>query len=73
MTGIELLERGVAKDSLALLAIPLTPLEILLPFFISKYTTGTKPLNLYVKSHPFRYIFNSKKSIVIFFVALDYS
>jgi PAT family acetyl-CoA transporter-like MFS transporter 1 len=54
MTGIELLERGVSKDSLALLAIPLTPLEILLPFFISRYTTGTKPLNLYAKSHPFR-------------------
>jgi PAT family acetyl-CoA transporter-like MFS transporter 1 len=54
MTGIELLERGVAKDSLALLAIPLTPLELLLPFFISRYTTGTRPLNLYAKSQPFR-------------------
>ena len=54
MTGLELLERGVSKDSLALLAIPLTPLEILLPFCISRYTTGSKPLNLYIKSHPFR-------------------
>ena len=54
MTGIELLERGVTKDTLALLAIPLTPLEILLPFFISKYTTGAKPLNVFAKSHPFR-------------------
>ncbi len=57
MTGIELLERGVTKDTLALLAIPLTPLEIFLPFFISKYTTGAKPLNLYANSHPFRYRF----------------
>jgi MFS transporter, PAT family, solute carrier family 33 (acetyl-CoA transportor), member 1 len=54
MTGLELIERGVSKDSLALLAIPLTPLEILLPFCISHYTTGSKPLNLDVKSHPFR-------------------
>ena len=54
MTGLELLERGVSKDTFALLAIPLTPLEILLPFFIAKYTTGQRPLNLYAKSHPFR-------------------
>jgi MFS transporter, PAT family, solute carrier family 33 (acetyl-CoA transportor), member 1 len=54
MTGLELLERGVTKDTFALLAIPLTPLEILLPLFITKYTSGKKPLNLYAKSHPFR-------------------
>ena len=54
MTGIELLERGVTKDTLALLAIPLTPLEILLPFFISRYTTGSRPLSLYANSQPFR-------------------
>lgn len=54
MTGLELIERGVAKESLALLAIPLTPLQILLPFFISRYTTGRKPLNIYVISYPFR-------------------
>lgn len=54
MTGLELIERGVTKDSLALLAIPLTPLQIILPFFISKYTTGRKPLNVYIKSYPFR-------------------
>ncbi|CAF1332780.1 unnamed protein product [Adineta steineri] len=54
MTGLELIERGVRKDTLALLAIPLIPLEIFLPFYISRYTTGTKPLNLFIKSHPFR-------------------
>lgn len=57
MTGLELIERGVKKDSLALLAIPLTPLEILLPLFISKYTTGQKPLNVFAKSYPFRYFY----------------
>ena len=57
MTGLELIERGVRKDTLALLAIPLIPLEIILPFVISRYTTGAKPLSLFVKSHPFRYLF----------------
>lgn len=54
MTGLELVERGVARDALALLAIPITPLQILLPFLISRYTTGSKPLNIYIKSYPFR-------------------
>ncbi|CAF4911135.1 unnamed protein product, partial [Rotaria socialis] len=40
MTGLELVERGVTRESLALLAIPITPLQIVLPFIISKYTTG---------------------------------
>ena len=54
MTGLELIERGVLKESLALLAIPLTPLQILLPFCIARFTTGKQPLNIYVKSYPFR-------------------
>jgi PAT family acetyl-CoA transporter-like MFS transporter 1 len=44
----------VTKDSLALLAVPLTPLQMILPFVISKYTTGRQPLNIYVKSYPLR-------------------
>ena len=54
MTGLELIERGVTKDSLALLAIPLTPLNIALPFLIAKHTAGRKPLHVYIKSYPFR-------------------
>ncbi|CAF3787285.1 unnamed protein product, partial [Rotaria magnacalcarata] len=56
MTGLELVERGVTRESLALLAIPITPLQIVLPFIISKYTTGAQPLNIYIKSYPFRQI-----------------
>ena len=54
MTGLELVERGVTKDSIALLAVPLIPLQLFLPFAISKYTTGRRPLNIYLKSYPFR-------------------
>ncbi|CAF1373492.1 unnamed protein product [Didymodactylos carnosus] len=52
MTGLELLQRGVTTDSLALLAIPLTPLQIILPFIISRYTAGPKPLRLFINSYP---------------------
>ncbi|CAF0992405.1 unnamed protein product [Rotaria sordida] len=70
MTGLELIERGVARDSLALLAIPLVPLQIILPFVISKYTTGTRPLNIYIKSYPFRLILGVIMAIFVYYTPI---
>ena len=50
VTSLKLIERGVPKDTLAMLAIPIIPLQILLPWIISKYTAGTRPMNVYLKS-----------------------
>ena len=36
---------------MALLAIPLTPIQIILPIFLAPYTTGSEPLNLWLKSY----------------------
>ena len=54
-TGLKMLEQGVPKEQLALLAIPMSPLQIVLPLFIAKYTTGPNPMGLYVKAIPVRY------------------
>ncbi|XP_071841441.1 acetyl-coenzyme A transporter 1-like isoform X2 [Apostichopus japonicus] len=54
VTGLKLIEAGVPKEQLALLAVPLVPLQILLPWFISKYTVGPTPLNVFLKAMPFR-------------------
>jgi PAT family acetyl-CoA transporter-like MFS transporter 1 len=54
MTYLKLIENGVAKESLGLMAIPLTPVEIVLPVLISKYTNGPKPLTTFSKVYPFR-------------------
>ncbi|CAF1157775.1 unnamed protein product [Rotaria sordida] len=69
MTGLELIERGVTRDSLALLAIPLIPLQIILPFLISKYTTGTKPLNIYIKSYPYRLVVGIIMAIFVYYTS----
>ena len=55
ITGLKLVEAGVPKEQLALLAVPLIPLEIVLPLIISKYTAGPRPLNIFYKAFPFRY------------------
>lgn len=55
VTGLKLVEAGVPKAQLALLAVPMVPLQILLPLIISKYTAGPRPLDIFYKAFPFRY------------------
>jgi PAT family acetyl-CoA transporter-like MFS transporter 1 len=54
-TGLKLIEAGVHKENLALLAIPIVPLQIMLPWIISRYTNGPRPLDTFLKAYPYRY------------------
>ncbi|MEQ2196644.1 hypothetical protein XENOCAPTIV_007051, partial [Xenoophorus captivus] len=54
VTGLKLVEAGVPKEQLALLAVPMVPLQILLPVVISRYTAGPRPLDVFYKAFPFR-------------------
>lgn len=54
VTSLKLVDNGIPRDKLALLAIPMVPLQILLPLLISKHTTGKFPMNLYIKAIPLR-------------------
>jgi PAT family acetyl-CoA transporter-like MFS transporter 1 len=54
VTGLKLVEEGVPKEHLALLAVPMVPLQIILPLLISKYTAGPQPLNIFYKAMPYR-------------------
>ncbi|KAI1893886.1 hypothetical protein AGOR_G00128270 [Albula goreensis] len=56
VTGLKLVEAGVPKEQLALLAVPMVPLQILLPIIISKYTAGPRPLDVFYKAFPFRLV-----------------
>ncbi|XP_051934220.1 acetyl-coenzyme A transporter 1 [Hippocampus zosterae] len=56
VTGLKLVEAGVPKAQLALLAVPMVPLQILLPVLISKYTAGPRPLDVFYKAFPLRLI-----------------
>lgn len=50
VTSLKLIEQGVPKDKLSMLAIPLIPMQIFLPLVISRYTGGARPLNIWIKS-----------------------
>lgn len=51
LTGLKLVEKGVPKANLALLAVPLTPISMFLPIIISKFTAGPKPLRTWSISY----------------------
>ncbi|CAB3993113.1 Acetyl-coenzyme A transporter 1 [Paramuricea clavata] len=53
-TGLKLIEAGVPKETLAMLAVPMIPLQIILPWIISRYTSGPRPLDISLNAMPFR-------------------
>ncbi|XP_078064303.1 acetyl-coenzyme A transporter 1 [Mustelus asterias] len=70
VTGLKLVELGVPKEQLAILAVPMVPLQILLPFVISKYTAGPKPLNVFYWAMPFRLFMGMIFALVVFWTPM---
>lgn len=56
VTSLKLIDAGVPKDKLALLAIPLIPLQLILPLAVGRYTNGPRPMDVYLKAIPYRII-----------------
>nr|XP_008197242.1 PREDICTED: acetyl-coenzyme A transporter 1 [Tribolium castaneum]XP_971594.2 PREDICTED: acetyl-coenzyme A transporter 1 [Tribolium castaneum] len=54
---LKLVEAGVPKERLGLMAIPLIPVQLALPLVIAKYTTGPRPLDIFLKAIPYRLLF----------------
>ncbi|XP_077421937.1 acetyl-coenzyme A transporter 1 [Vanacampus margaritifer] len=65
VTGLKLVEAGVPKAQLALLAVPMVPLQILLPVVISKYTAGPRPLDVFYKAFPLRLIIGLEFALLV--------
>ncbi|XP_076057944.1 acetyl-coenzyme A transporter 1 [Oratosquilla oratoria] len=57
LTVLKLTESGVPKDRLALLSIPLTPVQVFLPLIISRYTAGPRPMDVFLGAFPIRLLF----------------
>ncbi|XP_064080221.1 acetyl-coenzyme A transporter 1-like isoform X2 [Macrobrachium nipponense] len=57
LTALKLTETGVPKDRLALLSIPLTPVQVFLPLYISRYTAGPQPMNPFMFGYSLRLVF----------------
>lgn len=56
VTGLKLIEEGVPKEHLAMMAVPMVPIDIVLPIIITRYMSSQRPLNVLLKGMPFRYV-----------------
>ena len=54
LSSLKLLEYGLPKDKIALMAMPLLPIQMILPVIISRFVTGKYPLDFYIKAFRFR-------------------
>lgn len=66
VSGLKLVEAGVHKENLALLAVPMIPLQIFLPWVISRITCGPRPLDLLIKAYPYRLLFGLIFPLVVY-------
>lgn len=66
VSGLKLVEAGVHKENLALLAVPMVPLQIILPWAISRITCGPRPLDLLIKAYPFRLLFGLVFPLIVY-------
>ncbi|XP_053204548.1 acetyl-coenzyme A transporter 1-like [Panonychus citri] len=71
-TSLKLTEAGIPKETLAFLSVPLIPMQMILPWFLSKYTKGPKPLNIFIKSYVFRIICGLIYGLVLFWTKRIY-
>lgn len=66
VSGLKLVEAGVHKENLAMLAVPMVPLQIILPWLISRITCGPRPLDLLVKAYPYRLLFGLVFPLIVY-------
>lgn len=50
VSDLKLVEAGLAKETKAILSVPLIPISLLLPVVVSKWTAGRRPMGLYAKA-----------------------
>lgn len=67
VTSLKLIDAGVPKEKLALLVIPIVPLQIILPLVVSRYTNGPKPMDVYTRAIPYRMVFSTIAVLITYF------
>lgn len=55
MANMKLIDAGVSKNDITIINSFMHILKAYLPFVIAKYTSGPKPISLFLKLTPMRY------------------
>ncbi|EKX43642.1 hypothetical protein GUITHDRAFT_110438 [Guillardia theta CCMP2712] len=65
VTGLKLQEKGVKKETMALLGVAVTPIALFLPAAVSKYTSGPRPLAAFMRVFPYRLAINVAFAVIL--------
>lgn len=65
VTGLKLIDAGISQENIALLTVPMVPLQIILPWLISRYTCGPRPLDIFINAYPYRLLFGLVFPLII--------
>ncbi|KAJ0176660.1 hypothetical protein K1T71_007839 [Dendrolimus kikuchii] len=65
VSGLKLVEAGVPREDLALLAVPLVPVQIIMPVILAKHTTGPAPLSLWLRAFPLRLLVGPLAALLV--------
>ncbi|XP_001949436.2 acetyl-coenzyme A transporter 1 isoform X1 [Acyrthosiphon pisum] len=64
---LKLIDAGVPKDNIMFIHTPLFVVKMFLPLVVAKYTSGPKPMNVYLTATPFRLLLNISFGVLIYY------
>lgn len=70
ISGLKLIEYGVKKEHLAMLAVPVVPLQLTLPWLFSKWTAGPRPLSVFLKAYPWRLSLGVVSAVFVYWTTI---
>jgi len=66
MTNLKMIENGVPREKITQLAIPMIPVKILFTIFISRYTVGPRPMNVWLYSFLPRLVLGLAMLVIVY-------
>ncbi|XP_005088825.1 acetyl-coenzyme A transporter 1 [Aplysia californica] len=70
LTSLKLIEAGMPKERLALFVVPVIPIQIALPLIISKYTSGPRPMEIWLKAYPYRMLIGVAYCLIVYWAVV---
>lgn len=56
MSLLKLIDAGVSKNDIMVIHTAMYAVKMIIPIFVAKYTSGPKPLNVYLNVIPIRWV-----------------
>lgn len=70
ITNLKMIQNGVPREKITMMAIPMIPVKILFTIFISRYTVGPRPMNVWLYSFPGRLFLGLSMAVLVYIAPL---